>query len=162
MSRPRRHSPGGMVFHVLNRGVGRRVLFTNGRKGPPTVPWCQKVGGPFRSTLSASGHERMVNGRVEASGEKRMDLSEEIAWFGNMLNLGDILTERDRSSRSGPVRSFAIRMSVDGSSQRGKVCARPEPAGVAWSVRRGEGEQWHGNSGQWPVVSGTGTVASNQ
>src|SRR5271157_4584168 len=28
MSRPGRHSPGGMVFHVLNRGVGRRVLFT--------------------------------------------------------------------------------------------------------------------------------------
>src|SRR5271157_2359961 len=28
MSRPRRHSPGGMVFHVLNRGVGRRVLFS--------------------------------------------------------------------------------------------------------------------------------------
>src|SRR5271157_2461680 len=28
MSRPRRHSPGGMVFPVLNRGVGRRVLFT--------------------------------------------------------------------------------------------------------------------------------------
>ena len=28
MSRPRRHSPGGMVFHVLNRGVSRRLLFT--------------------------------------------------------------------------------------------------------------------------------------
>ena len=28
MSRPRRYSPGGMVFHVLNRGVGRRMLFT--------------------------------------------------------------------------------------------------------------------------------------
>src|SRR5208282_3743682 len=28
MSRPRRYSPGGMVFHVLNRGVGRRVVFT--------------------------------------------------------------------------------------------------------------------------------------
>src|SRR5271157_1363175 len=28
MSRPRRYSPGWMVFHVLNRGVGRRVLFT--------------------------------------------------------------------------------------------------------------------------------------
>src|SRR5271157_1424189 len=28
MSRPRRHFPGGMVFHVLNRGAGRRVLFT--------------------------------------------------------------------------------------------------------------------------------------
>src|SRR5271157_5172060 len=32
MSRPRRHSPGGMVFHVLNRGVGRRVPFIRGRK----------------------------------------------------------------------------------------------------------------------------------
>src|SRR5271157_6647495 len=28
MSRPRRYSPGGMVCHVLNRGVGRRLLFT--------------------------------------------------------------------------------------------------------------------------------------
>jgi hypothetical protein len=28
MPRSRRFSPGGMVFHVLNRGVGRRVLFT--------------------------------------------------------------------------------------------------------------------------------------
>jgi|GEM_PF-1079721 len=41
--------------------------------------------------LSASGHERMVDGRAAASGEKRMDLSEEIAWFGNILNFGDIL-----------------------------------------------------------------------
>ncbi len=40
--------------------------------------------------LSASGHERMVNGRG-ASEEKRIDLSEEIAWFGNILNFGDIL-----------------------------------------------------------------------
>jgi len=41
--------------------------------------------------LSASGHERVVNDRAEASGEKRIDLSEEIAWFGNILNFGDIL-----------------------------------------------------------------------
>ena len=41
--------------------------------------------------VSVSGHERMVNGRAAASGEKRMDLSEEIAWFGNILNFGDIL-----------------------------------------------------------------------
>ena len=40
--------------------------------------------------LSASGRERMFNGWA-ASGEKRMDLSEEIAWFGNILNFGDIL-----------------------------------------------------------------------
>ena len=40
---------------------------------------------------SATYHERMVNGRPAASGQKRMDLSEEIAWYGNMLNFGDIL-----------------------------------------------------------------------
>ena len=40
--------------------------------------------------LSASGHERMVYSRA-ASGEKWMDFSEEIAWFGNILNFGDIL-----------------------------------------------------------------------
>ena len=28
MPRARRYYPGGMVFHVLNRGVGRRMLFT--------------------------------------------------------------------------------------------------------------------------------------
>jgi hypothetical protein len=33
----------------------------------------------------------MVNGRPAASGEKRIDLSEEIAWFGNILNFGGIL-----------------------------------------------------------------------
>jgi hypothetical protein len=27
MPRPGRYSPGGMVFHVLNRSVGRRMLF---------------------------------------------------------------------------------------------------------------------------------------
>ena len=36
--------------------------------------------------LSASGHERMVNGCAATSGEKRIDLSEGIAWFGDMLN----------------------------------------------------------------------------
>jgi len=41
--------------------------------------------------LSAFGHEREVNGLVTASGGKRMDLSEEIAWFGYLLNVGDIL-----------------------------------------------------------------------
>ena len=27
MGRPKREVPGGMVFHVLNRAVGRRTLF---------------------------------------------------------------------------------------------------------------------------------------
>ncbi len=41
--------------------------------------------------LSTSGHKRMVNDREEATGEKPIDLSDEIAWFGNILNFGDIL-----------------------------------------------------------------------
>ena len=43
--------------------------------------------------LSASGHERMVTGRAAASGEKRIDLSEEIAWFGDILNIYVVLVE---------------------------------------------------------------------
>ena len=61
-------------------------------KRPLTFPWSPEVGGRFRALASsASGHERMVNGGAVASGEKRMDLSEETACFGNMLNFGDIL-----------------------------------------------------------------------
>ncbi len=37
--------------------------------------------------------ERMVNGRAAASGEKRIDLSEEIAWFGDILNIDGPLVE---------------------------------------------------------------------
>jgi hypothetical protein len=43
--------------------------------------------------LSASGHERMVNGRAAASAGKRIDLSEEIAWFGDILSIDDPLVE---------------------------------------------------------------------
>jgi len=35
--------------------------------------------------LSTSGTERMVNGWEAASGKKRIDLSEETAWFGAIL-----------------------------------------------------------------------------
>jgi hypothetical protein len=43
--------------------------------------------------LSASGHERMVNGWAEASGEKRNDLSEQIVLFGDILNIVGPLVE---------------------------------------------------------------------
>jgi len=43
--------------------------------------------------LSAAGHERTVNGRAAASGEKRIGLSEEIAWFGDILNIDGPLVE---------------------------------------------------------------------
>ena len=67
--------------------------------------------------LSASGHERMVNSRAAASGEKRIDLTEEIAWFGDILNIDDPLVE------IGP-RSFFVNQVVGGrQSPGGKVCA---------------------------------------
>ena len=59
------------------------------------------------SALIPSGHKRMVDGRVTASGEKRMDLSEEIAWFGNMLNFGDILNMDGPLVEIGPRSVFA-------------------------------------------------------
>ena len=37
MSRPLRYTPGGMVFHVLNRGVGRRTLFDKGQEKVPAT-----------------------------------------------------------------------------------------------------------------------------
>ncbi len=36
--------------------------------------------------LGASGRERLVNGRTAASEEKRIDLFEEFAWFGDIMN----------------------------------------------------------------------------
>ena len=50
------------------------------------------MGGLFRALASsASGHERMVNGPAAASGENRIYLSGQIAWFYDILNFGDIL-----------------------------------------------------------------------
>ena len=84
-----------------------------------------------------------------------MDLSEEIAWFGNILNFGDILNMDRPLVEIGSRSVFGNSAVGDGSSQRGKVCARPEPAGGAWSVGREAwsvgrvaGEQWHENSSQ--------------
>ena len=43
--------------------------------------------------LSASGRERMVNGPTAASGEKRIDFSAGIAWFGDILNIEGSIVE---------------------------------------------------------------------
>jgi hypothetical protein len=43
--------------------------------------------------LSASGHERMFNGWAAASGEKRIDFSAGVAWFGDILNIDGPLVE---------------------------------------------------------------------
>ena len=52
--------------------------------------------------LSVSGRERMFNGWAAASGEKRIDFSAGVAWFGDILNI------EGRSSRLDPVRSLTI------------------------------------------------------
>jgi hypothetical protein len=38
--------------------------------------------------LSVSGRERMFNGWAAASGEKRIDFSAGVAWFGDILIIG--------------------------------------------------------------------------
>ncbi len=82
--------------------------------------------------LSASGRERMVYGRAAASEDKRIDLAEETAWFGCVLNFGDIL------NMDGPLVEIGPRLVFDNSvvggwqyNQRGTVRARPDPAGQA-------------------------------
>src|SRR5271157_3613956 len=99
-------------------------------------------------TTGAPGVECLrprTNGQRSGGGEweEKLDSPEAIARFG------DILTKRGRSSRSGPVRFLSIRLSVDGSGQRGKVCARPKPAGPGGRRRgwRVVGGGWRGNGG---------------
>ena len=89
---------------------------------------------------SASGRERMVSGPTAASGgENGLDFPQESP--GSVHNkVGSPL------GQIRPIRSFAIRRSVSGSSQRGRVCARPEPAGPG--VELGTGEWWSVASGQ--------------
>src|SRR5271157_4296014 len=72
----------------------------------------------------------MVNERAAASGEESVD------FVGTNRLFGDILKYTGRSSRSGPVRSLPIRQSVNGTSQRGRVCARPDPAGAGGVGRK--------------------------
>ncbi len=46
-----------------------------------------------RLPLSASGHERMVKGPTATSKEQRIDFSEGIAWFGDILNIEGVFVE---------------------------------------------------------------------
>ncbi len=111
--------------------------------------------------LSASGRERMVYGRAAASEDKRIDLAEETAWFGCVLNFGDIL------NMDGPLVEIGPRLVFDNNSvvggwqynQRGTVRARPDPrwSGVrreAWGVRRGASGVGRGAWSERVVVSG--------
>ena len=80
----------------------RTALLLAGVRG--NVSLVPKVGGPSAMTSIATYHVRMVNGRTAASGEKKFDLSEGVARFGDILNREGPLIE------IGPVRSLAIRL----------------------------------------------------
>ena len=75
--------------------------------------------------MSASGHERMVYGPTAASEGKRIDLSAGIAWFGDIMSIEGPFVE------IGPCSVFGkSAVGVRQYSQRGRVCARPDPAGL--------------------------------
>ena len=103
--------------------------------------------------LSASGRERMVNGRAAASGEKRIDLSVGIAWFGDILKKG--AARRDRAPFG--LCQFGGRCQAVAS---GEGLRTTYPAGLAWGVGRETGEQWPG--GRWgpPTFPGCQEVGS--
>src|SRR5271157_6531705 len=63
MSRPRRHFPGGMVFHVLNRGVGRRLLFTKDEDFLAFAPDLVAVTFAFPRAERASGIDSSADWR---------------------------------------------------------------------------------------------------
>jgi len=73
--------------------------------------------------LSASGRERTVYGWAAASEDKR------IGFFRKVCPVWWHTESRVRSSRSGPIRSLPIRWLLSCISQRGRVRARPDPAG---------------------------------
>ena len=100
--------------------------------------------------LSVFGRETMFNGWAAASGQKRINFSAGIAWFGDILNIEGPFVE------IGPRSVFDNWRLVSDSSQWGRAYARPDPAGSG--VERGTGEWRSVARGQWPVVSGQWTV----
>src|SRR5208337_3568917 len=94
------------------------------------------------------------HGWAAACGEKKFDLSETVARFSDILNKERPIVE------IGPRSIFVNSVSVDGSSQQGRVCARSDPPLVsrrAWGVRRGAWSERTVASGQWPVNAKRGT-----
>src|SRR5271157_1849259 len=87
----------------------------------------------------------MVNDRAAASGEKAIDFSEQIPWFG------DILKEWGRSSRLGPVCSLTNRPLVRGSI----------PPSVGRGARGFGGENSGGHCGPTSFPTGDGEAEAH-
>jgi len=78
------------------------------------------------SWVPESGWPLPPHGWAAASGEEKFDLSERIVRFGDILNTeGPLVEIRSRLVFANQA------VGVDGSSQRGRACARPDPAGQA-------------------------------
>ena len=90
--------------------------------------------------LSASGHERMVNGRAAASGEKSIGFSARIAWFGDILNIEGVLVGIEPRSVFGNADGWCEAVASGGGSVHDLT--RWVPAcGGAWSVGREDSGQ---------------------
>lgn len=89
------HAPDHLPARASSVSISRRISRISSRSGlersrnrvAAWAPDGHPAGTSGATVLSISGPERMVNGRAPTSGENRMDLSEEIAWFGNMPHL---------------------------------------------------------------------------
>src|SRR5271157_4377424 len=82
---------------------------------------------PELLAFSASGHEGAVDGWTATSGEKTIDFSEQIAWFGDILKI------------VGPFVEIGLRLLFD-KSPVGETQYAAERG--AWSARRWAAEQW--------------------
>ncbi len=138
----------GLPVHARQRATWRPTV---GRIGvvwrPSPNKWRVRPCGVGARKWGASSAPRLGDGE---RGEK-FDLSGTVARFGDILNQGRPIVE------IGPRSVFANSVSVDGSSQRGRVCARADPrwsrrtAGELWSLSL---EKWRVAGEQWSIVSG--------
>ena len=156
------------IARALACGAGGYRLGSSG----DTIPNCWANSGKSRErtgiapyghpagTLGATGVERLrprENGQGSDGGERgqtdRFCRRDRPVWCHTK--------ERGRSSRSDSVRSFPIRVSASGSSQRGRVCSWPDPAGpdgaAAWGGRRENSGQGDGGA---PTLTGCQEVSS--
>jgi len=114
-----------------NRSIPASIAASTGATRGQALRDGRRVGKPIDSGVNRRVHKRREDRRAAASDgwrgtnfQKRDDSSVEIA--SSVKNKVEAW-----SVRSGLVRSLTIRRSVSSSSQRGRVCARPDPAGLA-------------------------------
>jgi hypothetical protein len=120
----------------VKKGKGPRTLRTPRDVDDPICFHPRDVAIAWRSTVLLRYHANSER-RGGVSGERRIEFSKENVCFGHLLKFYHIMRMERRASRSWPVRSFSIWLSVAGSSQRERVGSRPEPVVVRGTVAGG-------------------------